>query len=95
LPPSTSSLEESCFYAFLKIFVTVGTVGGSIAKGHGQIRCNYYTEDGQPIDLAYMEEKEEEFWNYIKGNKEEILYELMNLDKKLQWTGGDDKSKKQ
>mgnify|MGYP000846201648 CR=1 FL=1 len=95
LSPSASSLEESCFYAFLKIFAKAGAVGGSIAKGHGQIKCNYYTENGELIDLACMEEKEKEFWNYIKGNKEEILYELMNLDKKLQWTGGDDKSQKQ
>jgi hypothetical protein len=85
LNPAANDVEESCFYAFLKTFIETGTVGGSISKGHGQIKCEYYTEDGRLIDGAFLTENEKPFWDFVAKNRDNILHELMTLDQKLQW----------
>lgn len=82
---NTSEIELACFYAFLKTFIEVGHVGGNISKGHGQIKVNYYTENGELLDIDNLSKLEEPFWKYLEENKDKILEELNNLDNKLQW----------
>lgn len=83
---AANEVEQACFYAFLKTFIETGTVGGSVSKGHGRIKCEYRTEDGKLLDIETLTELEKVFWDYINKNKDDILHELMNLDQKLQWT---------
>ncbi|NNG66412.1 hypothetical protein [Caldanaerobacter subterraneus] len=90
----TSDIELSCFYAFLKTFIEVGHVGGNISKGHGQIKVEYYTENGEQLDIDRLSKLEEPFWKYLQDNKDKILEELNNLDSKLQWEVKDKNTKK-
>ncbi|AFK94277.1 MULTISPECIES: hypothetical protein [Thermoanaerobacterium] len=79
-----SDIEISCFYAFLKTFIEVGHVGGNISKGHGQIKCEYYLEDGTVLDDNTLNNLSEPFWTYLKNNKDKVLEQLSNLKDILQ-----------
>lgn len=63
-----NDLMNSALHAFVQTFAEMGTLGGYVAKGCGKVTAEFKNLDGE----KFNSEKAEEYWQYLRDNKEKI-----------------------
>ena len=78
--PGNDDLYEAVFHAYLEKLAARPFLGGMAAKGYGRVVMEIKNADGQSFTEF---SRANEYWTWLRENKEEVRAYLKNYDKHL------------